>query len=100
MSKETEKLDLTIEMLLSDNEKLQKALARLNYDFVHLEQTFNTVTGAKWVRKKDHPQITWVSLTDEERKEIMREQKDYWISSGWEWKCMEAIEAKLKEKNT
>jgi hypothetical protein len=41
----------------------------------------------------------WVGLTDEERKEIMRYEKDFWGVSGWEWKCMEALEAKLKEKN-
>lgn len=45
------------------------------------------------------PQRPWVGLTDEERKEVMRYQKDFWGVSGWEWKCMEAIEAKLKEKN-
>jgi hypothetical protein len=42
----------------------------------------------------------WVGLTDEERREIMRYEKDFWGVSGWEWKCMEALEAKLKEKNT
>ena len=42
----------------------------------------------------------WVGLTEQERKEIMRYEKDFWGVSGWEWKCMEAIEAKLKEKNT
>ena len=46
------------------------------------------------------PQRTWVRLTDEERKEIMMQQKDFWGISGWEWKCMESIEAKLKELNT
>ena len=45
------------------------------------------------------PKRTWVGLTDEERKEIMHYEKDFWGVSGWEWKCMEAIEAKLKEKN-
>lgn len=47
-----------------------------------------------------HPHKEWQGLTDEERKEIMRYQKDYWGVSGWEWKTCEAIEAKLKEKNT
>ena len=42
----------------------------------------------------------WVGLTDEERKEIMRYEKDFWGVSGWEWKCMEALEATLKDKNT
>jgi len=42
----------------------------------------------------------WVGLTEQDRKEIMRYEKDFWGVSGWEWKCMEAIETKLKEKNT
>ena len=45
------------------------------------------------------PQRPWAGLTDEERKEIMRYEKDFWGVSGWEWKCMEALEAKLKDKN-
>ena len=40
----------------------------------------------------------WVGLTDEERKEILSREKDFWMH-GWEWKAAEAIEAKLKEKN-
>jgi hypothetical protein len=45
------------------------------------------------------PQRTWVGLTDEERKNIMIECE----STGdwaWELKAAQAIEAKLKQKNT
>ena len=45
------------------------------------------------------PQRTWVGLTDEERKNIMVECE----STGdwaWELNAAQAIEAKLKEKNT
>ena len=58
--------------------------------------------ASMWVTPVKHtpPQRPWVGLTDEERKEIMRYEKDFWGVSGWEWKCMEALEAKLKEKNT
>ena len=45
------------------------------------------------------PQRTWVGLTDEERKNIMIECE----STGdwaWELKAAQAIEAKLKEKNS
>ena len=44
-------------------------------------------------------QRTWVGLTDEERKNIMIECE----STGdwaWELKAAQAIEAKLKEKNS
>ena len=44
-------------------------------------------------------QRTWVGLTDEERKNIMVECE----STGdwaWELKAAQAIEAKLKEKNS
>ena len=47
-----------------------------------------------WGTKKKE----WVGLTDEERKEIMKQQKDFWIN-GWELECMKTIEAKLKDKN-
>ena len=46
------------------------------------------------------PQREWQSLTDEERKEIMRQQKDFWGPVGWEWECMKAVEVELREKNT
>ncbi len=45
------------------------------------------------------PGRTWVGLTDEERKNIMIECE----STGdwaWELKAAQAIEAKLKERNT
>jgi len=45
------------------------------------------------------PEKEWVGLTDEERNEIMEQQKGFWIS-GWEVMCMAAVEKKLKEKNT
>ena len=41
----------------------------------------------------------WIGLTDEERKEIMRQQKDFWGPVGWEWECMKAVEVELREKN-
>ena len=41
----------------------------------------------------------WVGLTDEERKEVIRQQKDFWGPVGWELECVRAIEAKLREKN-
>ena len=46
------------------------------------------------------PQREWQGLTDEERKEIIRKQKDFWGPVGWELECAKAIEAKLKEKNS
>ncbi len=49
---------------------------------------------------KAPPQREWQGLTDEERKEIIRQQKDFWGPVGWELECVKAIEAKLKEKNT
>ena len=45
------------------------------------------------------PEREWQGLTDEERKEIIRKQKDFWGPVGWELECAKAIEAKLKEKN-
>ena len=48
---------------------------------------------------KAPPQREWQGLTDEERKEIIRRQKDFWGPVGWELECVKAIEAKLKEKN-
>ncbi len=51
-----------------------------------------------YVKREYNLPKEWVGLTDEERKEIMFKQKDFW-GNGWELKCMEAIEAKLKEKN-
>ena len=45
------------------------------------------------------PQQEFIRLTDEERKEIIRRQKDFWGPVGWELECAKAIEAKLKEKN-
>lgn len=51
------------------------------------------------VVEKALAQRTWVGLTDEERKNIMIECE----STGdwaWELKAAQAIEAKLKEKNS
>lgn len=45
-------------------------------------------------------EVKWQGMTDEERKEIIRQQKDFWGPVGWELECAKAIEAKLKEKNT
>ena len=42
----------------------------------------------------------YIGLTDEERKEIIRRQKDFWGPVGWELECAKAIEAKLREKNS
>ena len=39
------------------------------------------------------PQRTWIGLTNDERMEIYSESLTI-------WSCMEAVEAKLKEKNT
>ena len=85
-----------VEMLRADNEDLQKTLAKLFWDYTILERAFNDVTGAKWVRKSDHPQREWVGLTKDERdhftyidakdKARFRKHSDY-------------IEAILKEKN-
>ena len=47
----------------------------------------------------EQPQREWHGLTDEERKEIIRKQKDFWGPVGWELECAKAIEAKLMEKN-
>jgi len=44
------------------------------------------------------PQRTWVGLTDEERKEIHDEWRHKVCSTAWGYE--QAIEAKLKEKNT
>lgn len=41
----------------------------------------------------------WQGLTDEQRKEILQREKDFW-GLGWELKAAEAIELELKEKNT
>ena len=52
-----------------------------------------------YLLKEEAPQRTWVGLTDEERKNIIIECE----STGdwaWELKAAQAIEAKLKEKNT
>ena len=46
------------------------------------------------------PEREWQGLTDEERKEIIRKQKDFWGPVGWELECAKAIEAKLREKNS
>ena len=43
------------------------------------------------------PQRTWVGLTDEERSNIYN-QTDWNINYGWEYE--QAIEAKLRSKNT
>jgi hypothetical protein len=78
-----------VEMLRADNEDLQKTLAKLFWDYTILERAFNDATGAKWVRKSDHPQRTWVGLTEEE-------------ISAFDLDPVEAnaMIAKLKEKNT
>jgi hypothetical protein len=44
------------------------------------------------------PQRTWVGLTDEEIKEIHNEWRHKVCSTAWGYE--QAIEAKLKEKNT
>ena len=94
MSKKTEELVMTRETLLADNEFLQQKLANLYCDFANLEQTFNTVTGAKWVRKKGHPQRVWIGLTDDEIDTIC------WGAGENDLLRAREIEAKLKEKNT
>ena len=45
-------------------------------------------------------EVKWQGMTDEERKEIIRQQKDFWGPVGWELECTKAIEAKLREKNS
>jgi len=71
---------------------------RVNYPLLTWNDGYVAKVGAKlYTTPQQRP---WVGLTDEERKEIMRYEKDFWGVSGWEWKCMEALEAKLKEKNT
>ena len=59
---------------------------------------YKVSAGNHWL-SNTLPQRTWVGLTDEERKNIMIECE----STGdwaWELKAAQAIEAKLKEKNT
>ena len=52
----------------------------------------NQNRGSVGVQEAQSPQRTWVGLTDEERKELWAEgHSDY---------AIDAIEAKLKEKNT
>ena len=47
-------------------------------------------------------QRTWVGLTDEEFRAILRSlsRQQGWDGDGWDLALKEAIEAKLKEKNT
>jgi len=45
-------------------------------------------------------QREWQGLTDEERKEVIRQQKDFWGPVGWELECVKSIETKLREKNS
>jgi PDZ domain-containing secreted protein len=96
-----------VEMIRADNEDLQKTLAKLLWDYTELERAFNGVTGAKWLRKSDHPQRTWIGLTDEEVNTIYEQAEvlvhDSWVGNGtvglmFPITLYKMFEAKLKEK--
>ena len=59
-----------------------------------VEEAWNKAQQSAWAEKRE-----WVSLTDEEIKEIIGPWGETPIK-GYTRKLFDAIEAKLKEKNT
>ena len=72
--------DEQVEKIIKSNMMLQMNLAGIRADF------------------EEALQRTWTGLTDEERKEIHDEWRHKVCSTAWGYE--QAIEAKLKEKNT
>ena len=95
MTKHTEVMKLALEALKSCDAAHITDGGRQWYDEKLVDKAVEAIEKAQASEAKEQPaQRTWVGLTDEEKTEIRR--KTYALPLL----LMEAIEAKLKEKNT
>lgn len=80
---------------MTDKEVMQMALTAFEVATTHFSKDRQEIQAA--IKALAQPEKEWVGLTDEDKKAIY-EQADI---EGWHDRpLLEAVEAKLKEKNT